>query len=248
MCFAFCIPLLHYGVDVLILSALTGLLIHLVSLQFRYATYFDRLLMVIGALAAVVHGSAFPAAMLVFGDITNAFVDYTAARIIVNDQDLRTTFDSQVEFSADFLALTGGRIECTTQCVLKLLELRVECDPPYNDINITLVSGSFPDLLNVTNLDFAFTLESLLKQEVSSRTQCLDDNDFISSVNFSIFIFIIIAVVAFLAAYVQVWLFQLAAERQVHKIRLKFYRAVLRQDISWFDSHSGGELSSWLTE
>ena len=43
-------------------------------------------------------------------------------------------------------------------------------------------------------------------------------------------------------------LYQLAAERQVYKIRLLFYQAILRQNIGWFDSNPSGELSSRLTE
>ena len=51
-----------------------------------------------------------------------------------------------------------------------------------------------------------------------------------------------------LLGYIQITLYQIADERQVHKIRLLFYRAVLRQNIGWFDSNPSGELASRLSE
>uniref|UniRef100_A0A1X7TB27 ABC transmembrane type-1 domain-containing protein n=1 Tax=Amphimedon queenslandica TaxID=400682 RepID=A0A1X7TB27_AMPQE len=41
---------------------------------------------------------------------------------------------------------------------------------------------------------------------------------------------------------------QLACERQVYKIRLAYYRAVLHQDIGWFDLNASGELTSRLND
>ena len=40
----------------------------------------------------------------------------------------------------------------------------------------------------------------------------------------------------------------LAAERQVHKMRLAMYRNIIHQEIAWFDIHSSGELGNRLTE
>lgn len=205
--------------------------------------------MLTGALAAIIHGAAFPVAMLIFGDITNAFVDHAVTMRVVNDPDVQVTI-SGYELSVDMDALTGGRVECTTTCTLVPFFGHINCDPPYNDVNFTLLSS--PEISDNTSFspDFnlTLTLEAVLKEAISDRTECLDDSDFISDINFYIYIFIGIAGGAFLAAYVQIWLFQLAEKRQVHKIRLRVYQAVLRQDIAWFDVHSAGELSSWLTE
>uniref|UniRef100_A0A286XSX1 ATP binding cassette subfamily B member 1 n=1 Tax=Cavia porcellus TaxID=10141 RepID=A0A286XSX1_CAVPO len=41
--------------------------------KFRYASRLDRLYMVLGTLAAVIHGTALPLMMLVFGDMTDSF-------------------------------------------------------------------------------------------------------------------------------------------------------------------------------
>ncbi|NP_001029122.1 egg permeability glycoprotein [Strongylocentrotus purpuratus] len=49
-------------------------------------------------------------------------------------------------------------------------------------------------------------------------------------------------------AYFQVVLWDVAAERQIHKVRLRFFHAILRQEIAWFDVHKGGELNTRLAD
>lgn len=44
--------------------------------QFRFATCKDVLMMVVGSLCAVLHGSAQPLMLLVFGLLTDTFIDY----------------------------------------------------------------------------------------------------------------------------------------------------------------------------
>lgn len=42
--------------------------------QFRYSSSSDKLLMILGTLLAVAHGSSLPIAMVIFGDMTDSFV------------------------------------------------------------------------------------------------------------------------------------------------------------------------------
>lgn len=44
--------------------------------QFRFATSKDMLMMVVGSVCAVLHGSAQPLMLLVFGLLTDTFIDY----------------------------------------------------------------------------------------------------------------------------------------------------------------------------
>lgn len=78
--------------------------------------------------------------------------------------------------------------------------------------------------------------------------RCLLGDEFISEVNSDIFIFIYFGIAVFLAAMTHVSFFQIAAERQVYKIRLQYYRAILRQNVAWFDANPSGELATRLTE
>jgi len=45
---------------------------------FRYATFYDYMLMIVGAIGACVHGSAFPFMTTVFGQMIDTFIDYSA--------------------------------------------------------------------------------------------------------------------------------------------------------------------------
>lgn len=46
----------------------------LILLQFRFASTRDRLLMLIGTLAACAHGASMPVMVIVFGDMSDAFI------------------------------------------------------------------------------------------------------------------------------------------------------------------------------
>jgi len=55
------------------------------------------------------------------------------------------------------------------------------------------------------------------------------------------------AIVA-LSGWIQVMLFQFAAARQVKKIRVAYFRSILKQEIAWFDLNPTGEINSRLNE
>ncbi|KAM9386940.1 ATP-dependent translocase ABCB1-like [Phaethornis superciliosus] len=44
--------------------------------MFRYSSCSDKLLMILGTLLAIAHGSSLPIAMIIFGDMTDSFVDF----------------------------------------------------------------------------------------------------------------------------------------------------------------------------
>ena len=46
-----------------------------VLFQFRYSTGLDKLLMLVGTLCALAHGACLPILLLVFGDMTDLFID-----------------------------------------------------------------------------------------------------------------------------------------------------------------------------
>ena len=100
---------------------------------------------------------------------------------------------------------------------------------------VVFTSGVFCDVnLNIT-------------VNCTDRSEARDD--LIDYVNHPIiFYYCLIGVVSFLAGWLQVTFFQLAAERQVTKIRTLFFRAILKQEISWFDLNPTGEINSRLNE
>ena len=49
------------------------------------------------------------------------------------------------------------------------------------------------------------------------------------------------------AGYIAVVAWVVTTERQIKKMRLDFFRSLLRQDIGWFDGQQTGELNNRLT-
>lgn len=60
--------------------------------------------------------------------------------------------------------------------------------------------------------------------------------------------FLIIAVASGIAAFLEVALPMVAAERQVRRLREDYLRALLRQDMEWFDTNRAGEVASRMAE
>uniref|UniRef100_A0A671YF87 Bile salt export pump n=1 Tax=Sparus aurata TaxID=8175 RepID=A0A671YF87_SPAAU len=68
------------------------------SFQFRFATCHDRLMMVIGSVCAVLHGSAQPLMLLVFGMLTDAFIEYDVELNELSD-DRKELLDIEYEMT-----------------------------------------------------------------------------------------------------------------------------------------------------
>ena len=217
-----------------LLQIIASLMLYLIPPQFSYATVFDWILMIVGTLVAIAHGVAFPGAMLVFGEITNAFVNHEATNTLANDRSIPipiTFNDTNIECNANFRGFYGDDIDC---------DLPFDTSSEFFTCSVNLSSELLASIV--------FDLESVLRQTVSNRSDCLNNDDFISEIDFNIYIFLGIAGGAFLAGFIQVWLYQLAAKRQTHTIRLRYFRAILYQDIGWFDVNRSGELTSRLSE
>ncbi|PAA81543.1 hypothetical protein BOX15_Mlig004095g4, partial [Macrostomum lignano] len=58
----------------------------------------------------------------------------------------------------------------------------------------------------------------------------------------------LIGVAVFFGSHFQVMFWQIACERQAHRLRQNFFKAVLRQEMSWFDQQSSGELTTRLAD
>ncbi|XP_067658455.1 ATP-dependent translocase ABCB1-like isoform X1 [Haliotis asinina] len=60
--------------------------------------------------------------------------------------------------------------------------------------------------------------------------------------------YVYIGVGVMVASYLQVSFWTMSCERQVYKLRKAFFKAVLRQEIGWFDEHQSGELTTRLAD
>ena len=149
----------------------------------------------LGAVAAVLHGSGFPIAMLIFGKLTNAFINREATASLVEAVAAPCTPDSQTSDTlliSNFTAFIG--------------------DPSCTDVY------SYTDVgTNATCSDF--TLQDILFLVTGSeKVECLTNDLFIDEVNSLVYIFIGLGLGAFLLGFIQTWFFRLAGEKQVsHK-------------------------------
>uniref|UniRef100_A0A2I2YEP9 P-type phospholipid transporter n=1 Tax=Gorilla gorilla gorilla TaxID=9595 RepID=A0A2I2YEP9_GORGO len=134
---------------------------------FRYSDWQDKLFMSLGTIMAIAHGSGLPLMMIVFGEMTDKFVD-TAGN-----------FSFPVNFSMSLL--NPGKI---------------------------------------------------LEEEMTRYAY------YYSGLGAGVLV----------AAYIQVSFWTLAAGRQIRKIRQKFFHAILRQEIGWFDINDTTELNTRLTD
>lgn len=60
--------------------------------------------------------------------------------------------------------------------------------------------------------------------------------------------YIAIAVAMAVVIALQMVMWGLTAERQVHEMRKAFFKSILCQEMSWFDTNDGGELNTRLSE
>lgn len=81
--------------------------------QFRFATWKDKAMMVVGALCALVHGAASPLMLLVYGMMTDTFVAYERERQELQDPN-KTCNGSIIYWSNDsvYVNAENDTVEC----------------------------------------------------------------------------------------------------------------------------------------
>ncbi|KAL3831884.1 hypothetical protein ACJMK2_023581 [Sinanodonta woodiana] len=73
-------------------------------------------------------------------------------------------------------------------------------------------------------------------------------NDLVGTMSKYAIYYVIIGGGVIIVGYCQVAFWMLASERQSFRIRLRFFRNIMRQEIGWFDTHESGELNTRLAD
>ncbi|KAE9555334.1 hypothetical protein FO519_001416 [Halicephalobus sp. NKZ332] len=76
--------------------------------------------------------------------------------------------------------------------------------------------------------------------------QYYTNDDFKKAVLKNVIVYAIIGTATLISAFTQVSCFLVSGENLIHKMRKAFLRAIMRQDISWFDKHNSGTLTTKL--
>jgi hypothetical protein len=104
---------------------------------FRYATWFDWLLIITGLLCAIIHGAALPGAMFVFGDLTNLFFNHNISRQIFEMIDSNyTDVYSSFTFDEFGIATTIPQALLTRTITPSLVATQED----LTDLNLALLS------------------------------------------------------------------------------------------------------------
>ncbi|XP_004375601.1 bile salt export pump isoform X2 [Trichechus manatus latirostris] len=90
-------------------------------------------------------------------------------------------------------------------------------------------------------------INSSLNQYVTNGTSCGLVNIESEMITFSIY-YAGIGIGAFIAGYIHMCFWVIAAARQIQKIRKSYFRRVMRMEIGWFDCNSVGELNTRFSE
>lgn len=184
--------------------------------------------MILGIIAATINGATLPVAMNYFGHLTNAFVNQFTSKQLAN---FEFTFDPRMFLNFPKFAAIDPNIILS------------------GFINFTNLTGG---IVNCSDdyvlLPPATNFDEALKLGVTELASCLEDGPFFHEIIIYVIIFSALAVIALIAGALQILTFQLAGDRQVYQIRLKFFESVVKQDAEWYDRNASGELSSRLSE
>ena len=162
--------------------------------------------------------------MLIFGQLTDSFIDQAVSlEFVSNNTDIAS---GCIATSYNFSTAEATVVAET----MVITDGFVNCNAEYN------FSGT------------STTLGDLIPECFGRGRKCLGNSQFTDEIEMQCYIYVGIAVAIFFLSGLQSLFFQAVAERQVHLIRRNFYRAILRQDIGWFDKNPSGELSSRLSE
>ena len=197
-------------------------------LQFSDASERDVLLMVLAACLAALHGAVLPAAMFVFGLLTNAFVNQYSSAQLAN---------YELEFDPlDYIKM--GR--------LAAVDVRVILSGFINFTNITGGVVNCSDSYEL--LPFNQTFDDILQVGVTRLARCLDNPTFLALVNRYTVVFVGLGLASWLLGGAHVSLFRLSGAWQVNRLRTRIFSSLLRQESGWFDATPPGEVLSRIEE
>lgn len=195
--------------------------------------------MILGSLLAFLHGFVLPAALLVLALITDAFKFHEVSRFVANIH-----FNVPFSFLLDLQGNSQvGRPLGFGRVLLYFFENGPATDEAVIEMNIQNVTGGIVNCTKLYTLGlphpfaghFEFTIDHLVRISTVPRAVCYDDDTFTDYINVLIFgLLVVVVAVAVLGAF-QMLLFHVTSERQMRKLKLYYFKAILRQEVKWHD-------------
>ena len=231
----------------------------------------------VNLLLAIGHGAVLPLSMLLLGNYVDLLVNQATTRDVyasignnlsialedftfVADANLTSVSDAFQTLTLDqgLLASEENFIELGEQANISMVQ-NISC-LVYTYANES-GSSAFDMLSSVVSQAASIVaseencgcVSGIFEAEGFSELRCISDEAFLgrstmAGTLWQVYLMLMLAAYSFIMGFVQMWLVERASEHQTHVIRLLYYRAILRQDITWFDLNTSGELNSRMSE
>ena len=197
---------------------LLSYIVSLFILQFRYAHFLDFLMIIGGTFMAIAGGVALPGHMLMFGRVINQFVYYSLAA---------NNFAAVRNITAGF---------CTPTVIENLLQNTTVVEDLLRNTTMMPVSGCFAG--NQSSGVFDNVLNYV----------CDPEETLWSEIRLYSIYYVGLATAVLIVIFLATVFWNVSAYRQTRRMRVAFYRAILRQEVGWFDVNEAGGLSTRLAE
>ncbi|XP_022176200.1 multidrug resistance protein 1-like isoform X2 [Myzus persicae] len=212
---------------------------------FRYASKGDVVLMSIGVICSAIHGSSFPVLALVFGQMTNVFIKQASVTSTENNSLVNIPV---VGNALDLIH--ANPFNSTNNYTNILLSNDVSTNSSLNDESSTF--GAF----FMSEMERMSTVKTITEMDLSKTTdipnqfndEALSPEEFYNYMTkFSLY-YLYIGCAVLISAFIQSFCWEIACERQIHRLRKVFYCQILRQEMSWYDLSDGEDLTTKLSD
>ena len=204
--------------------------------QFRFAKPLDVLMILVGTVMALAAGAALPVHIYLFGRVINQFVYYSTAIDVRNDGIL----DSLDTLNSD--SCGNQNFSCGTFINLvrnNSLDAFVNVSCPDENITKPERATEVHFCGNVSGSDvFGNVLDFV----------CDPKDTFLDEITMFAYIYVSLATGVLFSMFLAFFLWNVSGYRQARRMRLAFYRSILKQDIGWFDVTEAAQLSTRLAE
>ena len=203
--------------------------------QFKHGTALDRLMTLISLLLAIVHGAVLPLSTLLLGNIIDLLVNQATT------QDVYTSIGNNLSIALEsFVFVTDANLTSVTDAIeTQMLDQGLlASEENFIELLTFLLGeqGSINTVQNISCLVYTYANESsssafhVLSSIVNETASIVASEENCACIS---------------GIFEAIGISEL---RCISVIRLLYDRAILRQDIGWFDLNSSGELNSRMSE
>lgn len=132
-----------------------------------------------------------------------------------------------------------------TDTFIKQMTLEFQGAVNHQQNNVTFYNNSNIIFHSITpnTQNFSFSVPKKSTNNVSSESW-----EFHKRINLIFLLYVAIGIISLISSFIQIFSWEYSSERRVKRLRQLYFSQVIRQDISWFDTHDDGNLSNKLSD